>query len=125
MEGEQKDERFIKAHIDNLTSLYWIPRDADFSTNAGWPSSWTSHAQYTAKLEERLPSTDAPSTDGLRYLEQVTDVVGELLDSQGYTQVTINDDPNNKDKVYGYSAFDVGSPQMLYICPLLILVCSS
>ncbi|PBK88877.1 cellobiose dehydrogenase flavo protein-like protein [Armillaria gallica] len=100
--------------------LYWIPRDADFSADAGWPLSWTSHAQYTAKLEERLPSTDAPSTDGLRYLEQVADVVGELLDSQGYTQVTINDEPNNKDKVYGYSAFDLidgkrGGPVASYL----------
>ncbi|KAK0473373.1 cellobiose dehydrogenase flavoprotein-like protein [Armillaria novae-zelandiae] len=100
--------------------LYWIPRDADFSADAGWPSSWTSHTPYTSKLEERLPSTDAPSTDGLRYLEQVADVVGELLDSQGYSQVTINDDPNNKDKVYGYSAFDLidgkrGGPVASYL----------
>ncbi|KAK0199912.1 hypothetical protein DFS33DRAFT_1399540 [Desarmillaria ectypa] len=83
--------------------LYFIPRDADFATDAGWPSSWMSHAQYTAKLEERLP----------------TDVVGELLDSQGFSQVTINDDHNNKDKVYGYSAFDVdgkrGGPVASYL----------
>lgn len=55
----------------------------------------------------RLPSTDAPSTDGQRYLEQSFQVTQQLLEGQGYTQITINDNPNQKDHAYGYSAFDV------------------
>ncbi|KIY62194.1 hypothetical protein CYLTODRAFT_185011 [Cylindrobasidium torrendii FP15055 ss-10] len=86
--------------------LYWYPHDSDFAEENGWPASWTNHNEYTAKLKERLPSTDAPSTDGKRYLEQVHDVVGQLLDSQGYESITINDAPNSKDHVYGYSAFN-------------------
>ena len=58
-------------------------------------------------LKSRLPSTDHPSTDGKRYLEQSFDVVAELLKGQGYSQITINDSPDSKDHVFGYSAYDV------------------
>lgn len=58
-------------------------------------------------LTARLPSTDHPSTDGNRYLEQSFNVVQQLLTPQGYSQITINSNPNYKDHAYGYSAFDV------------------
>ena len=78
-------------------ALYWYPPDIDFSTDNGWPSEWTNHSPYTAKVKERLPSTDAPSTDGKRYLTQVHDVVAELLKPLGFSSITINDEPNRKD----------------------------
>ncbi|KAK7052336.1 cellobiose dehydrogenase [Favolaschia claudopus] len=87
-------------------ALYWLPADQDFSTSAGWPQEWTNHQPYTAALKARLPPTDAPSTDGKRYLEQVSDVVGQLLNPQGFRNVTINNSPNDKDHIYGYSAYD-------------------
>ncbi|KAJ7255309.1 the flavin domain of cellobiose dehydrogenase [Mycena rebaudengoi] len=86
--------------------LYWTAADADFSAAAGWPSAWQAHAPYTAKVSARLPSTDHPSTDAKRYLEQSSSVFGSLLNSQGYTQRTINDNPNVKEHVYGFSAYD-------------------
>jgi cellobiose dehydrogenase (acceptor) len=55
--------------------LYWYPADVDFSLSAGWPSSWSNHQPYTNMVTSRLPSTDAPSTDGKRYLEQVCDLI--------------------------------------------------
>lgn len=58
-------------------------------------------------MKARLPSTDHPSTDGKRYLEQSEAVAAKLLSPQGYRQITINDDPNSKDHVFGFSAFDV------------------
>lgn len=58
-------------------------------------------------MKARLPSTDAPSTDGKRYLEQSFDVASTLLKGQGYGQLTINDHPNQKDHVFGYSAYNV------------------
>ncbi|KAJ7869511.1 hypothetical protein B0H13DRAFT_2236546 [Mycena leptocephala] len=70
--------------------LYWTASSSDFSLAAGWPAGWQNHAPYTAKVSARLPSTDHPSTDGLRYLEQSSTVMGTLLASQGYTQQTIN-----------------------------------
>ncbi|KDR70281.1 hypothetical protein GALMADRAFT_894992 [Galerina marginata CBS 339.88] len=86
-------------------ALYWLPTDQDFSTAAGWPSSWGNHGPYTAKLKARLPGTDHPSTDGKRYLEQTYSITEALLKPQGYSNITINDNPNYKDHAYGYSAF--------------------
>ncbi|KAF6760392.1 cellobiose dehydrogenase [Ephemerocybe angulata] len=85
--------------------LYWYPPDSDFSPAYGWPPSWANHAPYTSKLTKRIPSTDHPSTDAKRYLEQTYDVVERLLKPLGYHNLTINSAPNTKDKVYGYSAF--------------------
>lgn len=90
----------------NTCSLYWYPADADFTTANGWPSSWSSHGPYTDKLKARLPSNDHPSTDGKRYLEEAYDVAAQLLRGQGYSNITINDNPNYKDHVFGYSAFN-------------------
>ncbi|KAF9447344.1 hypothetical protein P691DRAFT_821966 [Macrolepiota fuliginosa MF-IS2] len=101
-------------------ALYWIPPDSDFSPYVGWPTSWGNHGPYTAKVKSRLPSTDHPSTDGKRYLEQVSTVVSQLLNAQGYTQITINDNPDFKDHSYGYSAYDFlngkrGGPVATYL----------
>ncbi|KZP28042.1 hypothetical protein FIBSPDRAFT_1039750 [Athelia psychrophila] len=87
-------------------ALYWLPTDSDFSTANGWPAAWVNHQPYTAKLSARLPSTDHPSTDGKRYLEQSATVAALLLAPQGYRNITINSDTNSKDHVYGNSAFD-------------------
>ncbi|OCH89474.1 cellobiose dehydrogenase [Obba rivulosa] len=87
-------------------ALYWYPADSDFSTARGWPSSWSNHQTYTSAMTQRLPGTDHPSTDGERYLEQSAQVAMQLLNAQGYYQATINDSPDSKDHVYGYSAFD-------------------
>ncbi|KAJ6483504.1 hypothetical protein C8R47DRAFT_1217585 [Mycena vitilis] len=86
--------------------LYWYASDSDFSLASGWPEGWQDHAPYTAKVSARLPTTDHPSTDGLRYLEQSSTVMGQLLNSQGYSQTTINANPNAKEHVYGFSSYD-------------------
>lgn len=101
-------------------ALYWLPPDSDFTTAQGWPASWVNHGPYTAKLKARLPSTDHPSTDGKRYLEQTFNVVSQLLNAQGYQNITINDNTNFKDHAYGYSAYDFiagkrGGPVATYL----------
>ncbi|KAJ7621156.1 cellobiose dehydrogenase [Roridomyces roridus] len=101
-------------------ALYWLPSDQDFSTNNGWPQEWTNHQPYTAMLKARLPPTDAPSTDGKRYLEQTSTVVSQLLAPQGYQNVTINDNPDSKDRIMGYAAYDFiggqrGGPVATYL----------
>jgi cellobiose dehydrogenase (acceptor) len=96
---------FFLVKLIRVYSLYWLPSYNDFSTSAGFPASWNNHAPYTAKLKARLPGTDAPSTDGKRYLEQTYNVVEALIKGQGYNNITINSNPDFKDHVYGYSAF--------------------
>ncbi|KAF9038951.1 hypothetical protein BDZ89DRAFT_945553 [Hymenopellis radicata] len=91
--------------------LYWYPADSDFTAVNGWPSSWANHNAYTNKLKAKLPSTDHPSTDGKRYLEQTYTVASALLAAEGYQGITINDNPNFKDHVYGYSAYNFQNGQ--------------
>ncbi|KAK7014038.1 carbohydrate-binding module 1 protein [Favolaschia claudopus] len=86
--------------------LYWYASDSDFSLASGWPTGWQNHAPYTAKVAARLPFTDHPSTDGRRYLEQSSTVMGQLLNSQGYAQTTINARPDVKEHVFGFSSYD-------------------
>lgn len=109
MERESSSLQQIFHAIIKVISLYWLPPASDFSPAVGFPASWENHTPYTAKLRARLPPTDHPSTDGKRYLEQVSNIVSQLLDSQGYSQITINDNPDWKDHAYGYSAYDVSS----------------
>ncbi|KAF8710274.1 cellobiose dehydrogenase, partial [Rhizoctonia solani] len=85
--------------------LYWYPQDEDFATSNNWPVGFQNIAPYVSKLHNRLPSTDVPSPDGKRYLTQVYDVFKGVLDAQGYQSITINNQRNKKDKIYGYSAF--------------------
>jgi cellobiose dehydrogenase (acceptor) len=71
-------------------------------------------------LSARLPPTDAPSTDGKRYLEQVFNVTSQLLTPQGYTNITINSNPNFKDHAFGYSAYSVSLMSFVF-CHLLFI----
>ncbi|KAG9092280.1 hypothetical protein FRC07_011699, partial [Ceratobasidium sp. 392] len=81
---------------------YWYPTDLEFAESSGWPIGWNNIGNYVEKLASRLPSTDTPSTDGKRYLTQVFDVIKSILNTQSFKQVTINNDRNSKDRVYGY-----------------------
>jgi cellobiose dehydrogenase (acceptor) len=89
-----------------LFRLWYLPPDSEFTTAQGWPSGWQTPNTAINKLKARLTSTDAPSTDGKRYLTQVFDVVKSLLTPQGFNQATINDGPNQKDHVYGHPAYN-------------------
>lgn len=95
--------------LNLLLRLYWYPTDAEFATSNGWPSGWQTPSAYTNKVIARLPSTDTPSPDGKRYLDQVYAVVKSLLGLQNYSELTINSNPNAKDHVYGHPAYYVGA----------------
>ncbi|KAG8746293.1 hypothetical protein FRC11_012797 [Ceratobasidium sp. 423] len=82
--------------------LYWYPTDAEWATSNGWPSGWKTPNTALNKVKARLPSTDTPSTDGKRYLAQVYDVVKSILDKQNYSAITVNENRNSKDRVYGH-----------------------
>ncbi|QRV99262.1 GMC oxidoreductase [Ceratobasidium sp. AG-Ba] len=84
---------------------YWYPPDSEYSTANGWPSGWQSISTYVDKLKSRIPSNDLPSTDGKRYLTEFHDILKSVLDKQGYSELTVNNSPNSKNKVYGFTAF--------------------
>lgn len=74
-----------------------MPTDAEFATTNGWPSGWqTPNTQINAVLA-RLPSTNLPSPDGIRYLDAAYNVVAQVLAAQGYAATEINSNRNQKD----------------------------
>ncbi|KAG8725176.1 hypothetical protein FRC09_006799 [Ceratobasidium sp. 395] len=85
--------------------LYWYPTDFEYSTSNGWPNGWQSVSPYLNKVRARLPSTDNPSEDGKRYLNEVYDVMGSILKKQGYKAIVANDQRNNKDHVYTHTNY--------------------
>ncbi|KAH7102802.1 cellobiose dehydrogenase, partial [Auriculariales sp. MPI-PUGE-AT-0066] len=87
-------------------ALYYLPPEDDFSTTNGWPSGWQSITEAKGLLTARLPSTDTPSPDGVRYLQAPYTVGEQILKLLGYTNTTINSNTNFKDHVYGHSAYN-------------------
>ena len=81
----------------------------DFSTDRGWPSSWGGYTDALETVKGRLPSTDNPSTDGKMYLNEVFPVMESILRPIGFTNITLNDNPAQKDHVFGQSAYNVRS----------------
>jgi len=100
-----------------LYRLYWYPNDLDFSTARGWPSNWTNHLPYTQALMQRLPATDNPSPDGVRTLEQTFTIMQQMLTPGGFQNITLNNNPNFRDPVFGYSPYNVSS--YLLLIPIL------
>lgn len=89
-------------------ALFWYPPGSDFDTTNGYPQAWANnYTIYNNKMTARVPGTDAPSTDGKRYSMQVYDIVAQLLRGQGYSNITINSNPNWKDHVFGYPTYSV------------------
>ena len=87
--------------------LYWYPAGQDFESGRGWPASWATFSTALATVKSRLPSTDNPSTDGKRYLEEVFPIMSSMLKPIGFTNITLNDNPNQKDHAFGYSSYNV------------------
>ena len=89
-------------------ALYFIPTDDDFSTTNGWPSGWQGQTLETGRssLLARLPSTDIPSPDGKRYLDETYSVTEQILKPLGYSNITINSNVNWKDHAYGHPAYN-------------------
>jgi cellobiose dehydrogenase (acceptor) len=90
-------------------ALYFRPPDA-YVNSTSWPFS---AAQMNARLdaiEQMVGTTDSPSPDGKRYLQEAHDIVAQAFAQQGqYTEVTINDATarNNKHKTFGHAPFAI------------------
>lgn len=99
--------------------LWWRPPSADFdSFPKGWQSSEMQPA--TARLFEKLPFNNKPSTDGQIYLPQGYDIMSRILMNNGWTSVVADDVPNSKHKVFSrpehfYIQGERGGPMATYL----------
>ena len=100
--------------------VWWKPNplDWDFLFPAGWKSS--DMAAATARVFSRIPGTDLPSMDGKRYLLEGFNVVKTGLLGAGYKQITLNNEPGNKNRTFGHTPYmfangERGGPQATYL----------
>ncbi|KAI1369675.1 fungal cellulose binding domain-containing protein [Xylaria arbuscula] len=100
--------------------LWWKPYSLDWDYNfpTGWKS--TDMAGATSRVFSRIPGTDAPSKDGKRYLQQGFDVISSGLADAGWTSVTANNVPDQKNHTYTHTPFmfsngERGGPMATYL----------
>ncbi|KAL7627298.1 hypothetical protein AAE478_001487 [Parahypoxylon ruwenzoriense] len=100
--------------------LWWKPYMLDWDYN--FPDGWKSAdmASATKRVFSRIPGTDAPSVDGKRYYQQGFEVLASGLRSAGWTEVTANDVPNQKNHTFSHSPFmfsggERGGPMSTYL----------
>lgn len=72
------------------------------------------------KVFSRIPGTDVPSMDGKRYLQQGYEVIAGALSQANWTNLTANDEPDSKQKVFSHTPFmfsdgERGGPMATYL----------
>ena len=92
--------------------LFFQPPASDFDTY--FPDGWHSADVKDAidKLNGRQPSSDVTSQDQQRYLQSGYDAAKKwIVDGAGYSEVDINGNADQKDKVFGHPIFDYNNGQ--------------
>lgn len=100
--------------------LFFKPQDRDWDYN--FPTGWkaTDMVASTNKVFTRIPSTDNPSQNGVRYLQEPYNVLSTVLKPAGWTEVTANSVPNSKNRTFSHSPFmyiggERGGPLATYL----------
>jgi cellobiose dehydrogenase (acceptor) len=92
--------------------------DWDYLFPAGW--KYNDIAAAAARVFSRIPGTDTPSMDGKRYYQQGFDVLSSGLGGSGWSKITANSSPNQKNRTYSaapfmYSGGQRGGPLATYL----------
>ncbi|KUJ20172.1 putative cellobiose dehydrogenase [Mollisia scopiformis] len=100
--------------------LWWKPNPSDWDVNfpAGWKSS--DMAAATSRVFSRIPGTDHPSMDGVRYLQDGFNIITGGLEAANWTSVTANDHPASKNRTFChpphmFSHGERGGPMATYL----------
>ncbi|OTB00393.1 cellobiose dehydrogenase protein [Hypoxylon sp. CI-4A] len=100
--------------------LWWKPYSLDWDYN--FPDGWKSEdmAGATERVFSRIPGTYTPSTDGQLYHQEGFQVIAGGLNSSGWTEVTANDVPDQKNHTFSHTPFmfssgERGGPMATYL----------
>ena len=100
--------------------LWWKPNPLDWDYNfpAGWKAS--DMAAATDRVFSKIPGTETPSMDGELYLQQGFDVVSSGLSSAGWTEVSANEVPDEKNRTFTHTPYmfsngERGGPMATYL----------
>jgi cellobiose dehydrogenase (acceptor) len=72
-----------------------------------FPTGWKSRDIQAAsnRVQQRIPGTDAPSTDGKRYYQEGFNVLAGGLTAGGWSKVTANSAPDRKNRTFSNAPF--------------------
>lgn len=100
--------------------LWWKPNPLDWDYN--FPSGWKAKdvVGATDRVFERIPGTETPSMDGELYLQQGFDVVSSGLLDAGWAEVSANEVPDEKNRVFTHTPYmfangERGGPLATYL----------
>ncbi|KAK3682730.1 carbohydrate-binding module family 1 protein [Podospora appendiculata] len=100
--------------------LWWKPYtlDWDYLFPTGWKSA--DLAAATSRVFSRIPGTDTPSKDGKLYLQEGFNALAGGLKTAGWSQVTANNSPNQKNRTFAHTAYmysngERGGPLATYL----------
>lgn len=100
--------------------LFFKPPDRDWNDNfpAGWKA--TDMVASMNKVFTRIPSTDNPSMNGVRFLQEAYNVLSAVFKPAGWTEVTANSVPNQKNRTFSRTPFmfsngERGGPLATYL----------
>ncbi|KAK6825443.1 hypothetical protein PG987_012937 [Apiospora arundinis] len=88
------------------SALWWRPPAKDFDDN-GYPEGWKSADMRDAieRAFTRMPATDRPSPDGILYSPEGYNVVSAALTKAGWSNVTANEAPDEKNRTFSYANY--------------------
>lgn len=100
--------------------LWWKPNPVDWDVNfpTGWKSIDMLASTNAAFL--RIPGTDHPSMDKQLYIQSGFNVLRQGLSSAGWSNITANDHPEQKNRTFAYTAYmsshgERGGPMSTYL----------
>lgn len=104
--------------MTRLTVCQPNPSDWDYNFPAGWKSA--DMAAAVSRVFKTIPGTDAPSMDGIRYLQEGYDVVTTGLANAGWKSVIANEVPDQKNRTYAHTPYmyingERGGPLATYL----------
>lgn len=94
------------------------PKDWDVNFPWGWRSGDLKNA--TDRVFERIPGTTTPSMDGKLYRQEGFDVLAKGFNESGWTYVTPNNSPTQKNRTFGHTTYmfsggERGGPLATYL----------
>ncbi|EMR89102.1 putative cellobiose dehydrogenase protein [Botrytis cinerea BcDW1] len=100
--------------------LWWNPDPSDWDYN--FPPGWQAKdvAAATSRVFSTIPGTDHPSMDGKLYLQSGYNIVAGGLKNAGWTNVTANSVPAQKNRTFAYTPYmyingERGGPLATYL----------